>query len=616
MFYKPPAKFQYSDSTKNLFLYFQVIMEMTFNYSPDTYKVKIHNTHTLLLEAYSVYMALHKTNSIGEYYIKYIPIIIDEALNSLSKDTIAKQILGKRYNTYQSILKSSKASQKVFEDNILNLLSYFNNFNYYNSLKKRIKEIILSDTNQKELLQLTNDWLSEMNLLGYSYYHINHTTYNYFNNTEISSPNVINEYLEKFNFVNNNWEILFFFDEKLSINYNKSLHEVFIHNSIEIKLVSDSQLEEHIQKNSKLKWVKDYSNNSNKMHEDRKLSVALAIVTSYDPYSAAIILRKFLNDLSGVVTIFDNERKANNNKVACLNYEYSTTINIVNSMKMRNKDFSSVSIEQIAEVIRRMHMSNSVQEKFLESCKLHNDAVLQNNNDKYVILMLWTALESLFLNTNDKNSKIDIVKYSLIEIIQRTYISKLLKNIYSDLIGNINIKNKNLIDKYNLNDIENFINVLFDDSNSECINEITKTLSDNPLLRLRLYILIDEKLENGSSITKMLTLHLKKIEWQIERIYRSRNLLVHSGFEVPFNSQLVENLHCYYDFTINYILGKSYLKKSVISIKGIIKEAKIDNAIHLHMLKDNKATKDNTIDNLFGPSNSVLKYNNYLKENE
>ena len=44
MLSRPSNNFKINDTTKNLFLFFQCVNEMTFDYSPDTYKAPTLNT--------------------------------------------------------------------------------------------------------------------------------------------------------------------------------------------------------------------------------------------------------------------------------------------------------------------------------------------------------------------------------------------------------------------------------------------------------------------------------------------------------------------------------------------------------------------------------------------
>ena len=46
--------------------------------------------------------------------------------------------------------------------------------------------------------------------------------------------------------------------------------------------------------------------------------------------------------------------------------------------------------------------------------------------------------------------------------------------------------------------------------------------------------------------------HAECVKWQIMRIYRNRNLIVHNGDTMPYVDLLIENLHSYVDDFLTY----------------------------------------------------------------
>ena len=248
---------------------------------------------------------------------------------------------------------------------------------------------------------------------------------------------------------------------------------------------------------------------------------------------------------------------------------------------------------------------------FMGVLSYHGDAISQGVKNKYVITMLWTSLEMLFSNGSSGGSKGEHVKRALIEVIQRTYIIKRLKYLHNDVIANVKAYNKPLIEQYSLDSFEVFVDVLFDDPDTDRVKAVEKTLENNPLLRTRIFELVDKNIKNGERISDLLERHQKKIGWHIERIYRTRNFLVHAGQEFWYEDTIVECLHNYVDFVINYILVKTEAGEYVENISDIILEAQNDNEVHKKILHDNRGTnvnKDNYKLLLFGPSDNVLRY--------
>ena len=66
----------------------------------------------------------------------------------------------------------------------------------------------------------------------------------------------------------------------------------------------------------------------------------------------------------------------------------------------------------------------------------------------------------------------------------------------------------------------------------------------------RLHVLM----EKPSELTKHLKHHEQKLKWHIDRIYRTRNLIVHSGAAPYYLETLLENIHSYYDILITRLI--------------------------------------------------------------
>lgn len=85
------------------------------------------------------------------------------------------------------------------------------------------------------------------------------------------------------------------------------------------------------------------------------------------------------------------------------------------------------------------------------------------------------------------------------------------------------------------------------------ICELLRFAGGHPLLVFRLYRLWKE-LHNPKSLKATLESSYRRIEWQLRRIYRARNLLVHHGVEVPMLGSLLDNLQYYASITIQRII--------------------------------------------------------------
>ncbi len=76
--------------------------------------------------------------------------------------------------------------------------------------------------------------------------------------------------------------------------------------------------------------------------------------------------------------------------------------------------------------------------------------------------------------------------------------------------------------------------------------ELYAELKDFQLLRFRAFQL-SEILSTPEKLRNALDSHEQKLRWQIRRLYRTRNLIVHSGRRPSYIHSLVENGHDYVD---------------------------------------------------------------------
>lgn len=618
MINKIPEHFSYSESTENLFLFYQRVSELLFDYSPDSYKVSIHNSHSLCIEAYKIFRYLKEDGSVQRFYEQYIPDILAELIHSLRKDSVAKDLLGLRYNKYIELLEQCKnvdvsASETIlFESTIFNLKSQFSNKRYYNALCNKLSILLHEKKGQQHLISLTDSFLCELIFLGYSKQHIYNVIMSFFKDTYIDNADkAFSQLLKLFDFADKEWEIITFANEKLYTYYRDELNEIIQSDSIILSEVTSQDLERIIQKNYGFEWLKNTLKNLKSANYP--VSLIKATINDLDPYSAYVHLERFLDAVNEIVTLFDNEIKIGYPSIACLNYEYTTTINIKRAMEKRpqllqSQDYAA----RTAAVLKKMHMSNYMFRTLLKTAEFHSDALNKTTNDNYTLVILWTALESLFVDNSDNTnkSKSKCVLDGLISIIQRTYITKSLKYLQFDLIRHLKMANPNLIEKYNLSNLRSLIDVLFADDETEAVKDISLAIEKNLLLRTRIFYITDSCCKTNNRILKWLEEHQQKIEWQIKRIYRTRNLIVHTGRTVQYTSDLVENLHDYVDFIINFIICKSWNGETIANIRSLIAEVKMDNELHYQILKSSK--KENASANiyvsLFGPSTNIVDY--------
>lgn len=84
-------------------------------------------------------------------------------------------------------------------------------------------------------------------------------------------------------------------------------------------------------------------------------------------------------------------------------------------------------------------------------------------------------------------------------------------------------------------------------------DELVKIIDGHPLLRNRIFTVYKE-LSDFKALRVGLQSSEKRSKWQLQRIYRTRNILVHSGREISHLAQLTTHLEYYYSLTLSRIL--------------------------------------------------------------
>lgn len=608
MINRPPKHFTYNQDTENLFLFYQRINEAMFDYAPDSYKAPILDTRLLCDEAYRTYILLKNSNAEDKFYKKYIGTILQELLESLATDSIAKEILAGRYDTIVSNLKEACNDKNKFESTVRNLRNYLGQRKYYNALVQCLSKKIKGKRNQQEIIHMAELWLCEIYNLGYSKQHVYNVTNEFFTYVDINSADAIDEFFKKFDFKTKKWELLTFADKDL-ISYISGLQRTIKNDKVIVEEYEFDELKNLVQQPQyrKMYW---FFSDLKALQKLRKVGCIKCVGEALDPYVAMQRVQDYIKTLSNFVTNFDNEDKKLYPYIVCLNYIKQRII-IQSPIDCRTRVYSQNYLHNTLKMIGSLKVSRNVFSVLLKVLEYHGDAIAQKSENRYAVSTLWTALETLFIDGQVAGSKGDIVKDALIEIIQRTYIIKRLKYLQIDFLRNIRAYNGDLIKKYNLEDISVFTEMLFDDPQSTRTKEVQATLAHNPLLRTRVYVMVDNDLGKADKIEKFLAKHRNRIGYQIDRIYRVRNFLIHAAQEMDYEDSTVECLHYYVDFVINYIFAKMEAGDAIVDIYDVIEEARGDNTVHKKILSDNPSmavSRENYLKMLFGPSTNVMEY--------
>lgn len=191
---------------------------------------------------------------------------------------------------------------------------------------------------------------------------------------------------------------------------------------------------------------------------------------------------------------------------------------------------------------------------------LEQHTFAQNSNDlKVRFVNLWVALETL-VGKGD-GSIIDRVVKSISPILVNTRSKRILKHLA------ISLAYYGLFDHtpdcrphferstpwdVRRDELLLILNGVF---GPKAQKDLCKAVAPHKLLLFRVY-LAHQTLSSPKSMLKSYQSSLKRCEWQLRRIYRERNLLVHNGDSTASLSYLIDNLNYYFNSAVSAVIDK------------------------------------------------------------
>ena len=294
----------------------------------------------------------------------------------------------------------------------------------------------------------------------------------------------------------------------------------------------------------------------------KKKSFITVDTKALDFYSAAKNARTLLSLDISIYRLYNHEYRYNINTVKCGVYEENTFYRVsspksaVSHKKMpsNKKIQESIEISQKALEVACKKSYYDLPLTLIKAIEFHSHS-LDSISKENQLLDFWAIFESVLNISNEHTSdRIQQVCMYLVPILKRRYIYSLFEQLALD------------IKTYSEEEYQNII-VSAKDKN-EVVQKICEFvllkdhqgLRESFLLRCNHYPLLKEriiyysdKLKDTKEMYNFVEKHADRVKWQIMRIYRNRNLIIHNGKSMPYLNLLIENLHSYVDEFIEYV---------------------------------------------------------------
>ena len=532
----------------------QRIEEMVDDFTLSSCKVRAYNTYMLANE-YIATAALVDSGTIDKAHLQ---IILEEFTELFSADIVIREnILDNRVKYYIQLLNSSTPFE---QRSLMNYLVYIFK-DYPNWCLKTLKQVCKTPIEKKKIEAALQSYLPMIIEMGYSVKYIHHVCLQIF--TTQCNAKGLEAFLNHFMGVAEEYTVYFALD-KMGLRFKNILQ-----NSLDFKFEKINTPKQFVYDNSKYICISK---------KEFALDVYCAAKQAYYAFNRCIRYFNFFENKT--VKWFGNNVLVQNFEDVFkeIELEVATPINII---------FNQKDLLENSEVITEKLLANTGKNDYLrieKAITLHNSALISQDKGN-VFLNLWSLLEIISIS-NHAEAKIKEIMKATVPILQQ----KKKKNVFAAIMRSLkdNLKNKEyseLLQSVTEEGTEIYkIACLialpaYKTKREELYNSY---LSVYPLLRSRISQLNTDVFSQKKNFSSELKKYGKRLEWQIQRLYRVRNSIVHSG-EIPdIMIDMIALLHEYVDEILTEIVVKMGQENSLVSIENALLFNKefVDNLVH------------------------------------
>ena len=542
------------ESSNNLLYFAQVVEELISNYTIDSFKLPVHNVYTLILEY------LKTIEHINEGILKEgaLSAINEELKDIISKDSVFIDIFSDKTEMLINSLNNGDIA------NAQSIFLYVKDFlekKYKFLVIKKLKERIV-EGNYVEINRLSKSLLIMALTDGCSIGYIRKCHNELFKINKVDSIEIYDAFVR----------LVFPEDREYSIIFSASKGFKLIDNfdSSDIKVISSVEM----------KNISGFEGNSD-------ASYVLVRVKSKD-YLKAYSKSKYLIEKHTSLLVMVNHKVKYIVKNGVLIsedgqgfFKYGGRSNPI-----RQSPYQKIKISEIECSLKNY---NSESRRKIELAYIKHLNAVKSVSYQSQLVDLWSGFEILIpINSLGKN-KIE----SMCEVIVPVISSHYFRKIFNYLIGFIRHKSNReisvLLSSVSGSKVDALMKILMVKEYESVFNEIILTLDSNPILKQKLLYYKNE-FSKTEDILRIFDNHKRRVEWQLRRIYRARNLIVHSG-KMPYQlDSLIENLHHYYDLFLMEINLSAEKTEVSNSLEYFLLEYKFKDQKYRRFLQKNKKT--------------------------
>ncbi|OCH05002.1 hypothetical protein [Aliivibrio fischeri] len=554
----------------SLFFFAQRLDEIFFDYTLDTYKPPALNSIFLCREAIKLISDI-EDELIDAANLSHV---LDELEWSLSLDPIVKQMLTAPTNYFILRGESVKLSDTKVR---LEVLERTLNPLYYLDICETLLLESIENGSKKQIELISRCYASTLINMGVSKQHLYEQTQRFFfNGSEILDLEELKDFFYSISVTSHHYEIYFIVSDLIK--------EVM--DSIPVfglKIVDELPQD-----------VLDVAKVNGILPTQKEVWVEVKDIEIYDRHAARIKAEKKLDMVRDLFLLFSHKNRITWRGESIITQCCDETPILIrkpkNSMEkcsdLRPKDASN----RLNSMIVNMGLEGHAFNKFHRVVDLH---AISTTNDlpENQLLNVWIALETLVPSQVNGGGKMVKVSNGIMPILLRRYLPRLIERLAADLIRWDRKKTSKLLRDINEPSekglYQKVLELIVLPANKALLTSLYSELGHFHLLRFRVFELV-ELFKKPENLLKRISLHEKKVSWQLRRIYRTRNLIVHSGGSISYIETLIENAHDYLDQTMDSVLDYTCGVLDATTLEQVFDMAKIDYDVYLKELRNIK----------------------------
>ena len=534
----------------NLLFFAQLVNELLFDYSNPSNRISTLNSHYLCKDALHTIRGI-EVKGLHEGNLKPI---MEELYSEIKKDPAFSDALDPcqyfikfnegKYHIVNRISDLNYNDQKCIAHSLSKV--FFKKNEYYSILIKKIRDIIIDNNpeKQQELFRLTKSTLTELVNIGYSTKYIYYTMNSVFWNerNHIQSPEIIDSFFHAFDFCEKEYTVLIKVKKKKIEQVLPYFGQYIVDDAEEIYCTT---------RDGKV-FKRKY---------DDECFIQMKI-KRLDPFVAIDKVRYIFDSFTAAYRLQNHFYRYKISMEPCgvydehgMFYKSENDIKAVEHKKTPSDKYIQKSMLVFAEMVIEKQ-NRSALDTIMNAIRFHAHS-LDSNNEENQLLDLWAVFETVLdISNKHISDRIQQICMILVPLLKKNYIYSLFDQLADDIKNyNKDIYKKIVSEK---NDrriiVQQICEFTLLKDKEEDRKEVLAQMQDYPLLKERIEYYYD-KLSTPNKVNSFVEKHAERVRWQVMRIYRNRNMIIHNGTSMSYLGLLIENLHSYVDDFLTYTIN-------------------------------------------------------------